>query len=81
MADRSRRFATRLKDLRAAAGLSQPELAEAAGMPVGTVRGFEIGRREPTFNTLLLLARGLGVDLNAFAMEPEEKGKKRRKRK
>jgi transcriptional regulator with XRE-family HTH domain len=81
MADRSHRFAVRLKKLRADAGMSQTQLAEAAGVPLGTVRGFEIGRREPTFNTLLKLARGLGVDLNAFEMEPEEPPKKRRKKK
>jgi len=66
-------LALRLKDLRQKAGLSQPELAEAAQVPVGTLRMLEQGRREPTFSTLLKLARGLGVKLSAFEPEEEEK--------
>src|SRR5262245_40933234 len=63
-------FAVRLKVLRAQAGLSQPELAERAGMPLPTLRGFEQGRREPNYRTLVKLGRGLGVPLSAF--EPPE---------
>lgn len=59
-------FAGRLKELRAASGLSQSQLAKAAGLGLATVTQFEHGRREPTFGTLVKLARGLGVTLAAF---------------
>jgi transcriptional regulator with XRE-family HTH domain len=76
-------FATRLKQLRDGAGLSQPELAERSGVAVGTVRQFEQGRREPTYATLAKLAAGLGVSLSAFdppaQAEPPAKPKRARK--
>ena len=64
-------FAERLKALCAAAGLSQPALAERAGLSVSAVRQFEYGRREPAFGTLVKLAKGLGVSLAAFEDGPE----------
>jgi transcriptional regulator with XRE-family HTH domain len=66
-------FAVRLKELRTKAGLSQPQLAESADIPVSTIRQFEQGRREPTFPTLVKLAAGLGVSLAAFDVEPPKK--------
>jgi transcriptional regulator with XRE-family HTH domain len=75
VAGRNRSFAARLKALRAAAGLSQTGLARASGVPLQTIRSFEIARREPTFRTLLRLARGLGVGLGAFELPVEAKGK------
>jgi transcriptional regulator with XRE-family HTH domain len=54
--------------------MSQSALEEASGVPAPTIRGFEQGRREPTFATLTKLARGLGVSLSAF--EPPEEGGK-----
>jgi transcriptional regulator with XRE-family HTH domain len=68
VARHNRDFARRLKELRAAAGLSQTGLARASGVPAGTIRSFEVSRREPTFRSLLRLARGLGVSLAAFEM-------------
>jgi len=61
-----RYFGERLRELRRAAGLSQPRLAKAAGVSVSAVRDFEQGRREPTFGTLVKLAAGLGLSLSAF---------------
>jgi transcriptional regulator with XRE-family HTH domain len=69
--DKSGYFAGRLKELRHKAGLSQPGLATTAELPVSTIRGFEQGLREPTFATLLKLAKGLGVSLAAFDEEPK----------
>jgi transcriptional regulator with XRE-family HTH domain len=74
-------FARRLKELRAAAGLSQPALAERSGVSVGAIRQFEQGvRRGPTYDTLVKLARGLGVSLAAFDA-PADVGKPKGKRK
>jgi transcriptional regulator with XRE-family HTH domain len=75
-------FAQRLKALRIKANLSQNQLAERSGVSVVTIRHFEYGLREPAFETLLKLARGLGVSLAAFDEEPpEDKPRKRRKEK
>src|SRR5262245_18977539 len=57
-------FAERLREVRAAAGLSQTGLAERSGVAASTIRQFEQSRREPTYGTLLKLARGLGVSLS-----------------
>jgi transcriptional regulator with XRE-family HTH domain len=80
-------FAQRLKELRGQAGLSQPALAERSGVAVGTIRHFEYGIREPTYETLVKLADGLGVTLLAFdpkshaeADSPPALGKPRRGR-
>jgi transcriptional regulator with XRE-family HTH domain len=81
MARKTGHFAALLKQLRAAANLSQSGLAKRCGVPVGTIQGFEIGRREPTYGTLLKLARGLGVSLAAFDVdEPPPEGPKRKKK-
>jgi transcriptional regulator with XRE-family HTH domain len=42
-------------------------LAEAAGVPAPSLRGYEQGTREPFGHGLLRLARGLGVPAEAFA--------------
>lgn len=73
-------FALKLRALRHEKGMSQPELAEAAGLAVSTVRQFEYGRREPTYETLVKLAQGLGVSLSAFD-QPEDKPAPKRRRK
>lgn len=59
-------FAIRFKALRNKANFSQSELADASGVSVASIRHFEYGLREPTFDTLVKLARGLGVGLSAF---------------
>jgi transcriptional regulator with XRE-family HTH domain len=60
-------FAKRLQGLRERAGLSQSQLARASGIPVWTLRGYEQGRREPQWDSLIRLATGLGVACEAFA--------------
>jgi transcriptional regulator with XRE-family HTH domain len=54
-------FSKRLKELRKRAGLSQPQLAAKSKIAVSTIRRFEYGLREPTYGTLVKLAKGLGV--------------------
>jgi transcriptional regulator with XRE-family HTH domain len=60
-------FARRLKQLREAAGLTQEELAERAGMYKFSVAKLEQEVREPTWATVLTLAKVLGVSVAAFA--------------
>jgi len=73
MPTEKRFFAVRLKELRASANLSQNGLARQSGLSVDAIRQLEYGRREPSFDTLLKLAAGLGVSLSAFdpPAEPE----------
>ena len=83
MSDTPGFFAERLKALRAEAGLSQSVLADRAGIAVTTLRQFEYGLREPSYGSLVKLARGLGVSLAAFDGAPLEPPARapRRKRK
>jgi transcriptional regulator with XRE-family HTH domain len=72
----------RLKRLRERAGLTQQELADAAGVPLGTLRNVEYDRREPLLGLAGKLARALGVSLDTLAgMDEPAPGPKRRGRK
>ena len=66
-------FRAKLQALRAAAGYSQGQLAERAGVPPGTIRNLEQGIRLPTWGTLVKLAKGLGASLGDFdGCDPED---------
>lgn len=55
-------FSARLRALRAAAGLTQQQLADAAGVHAQTVQHFEYGvKDDPRMSTLRKLAAALGV--------------------
>lgn len=71
------KFGLRLKELRAKAGLSQPELAEKAGLSKAGVADIEQGRRQPNWDTVLLLCKALGVSCSAFEKGPRAKPAKR----
>lgn len=51
-----------LRELRAASGLSQAELAERAGTCQAAVSLIETGRRDPRASTYLALAMHAGAD-------------------
>jgi transcriptional regulator with XRE-family HTH domain len=51
----------RLKELRERKGLSQPQLAAAAELPLTTLRNWEQGRREPLASAIVRLAMALDV--------------------
>jgi len=63
-------FAARLRALREEAGLSQKELAAQSGCSISIVQKLEQGLNEPTWPTVLALAKALGVDCTAFTEEP-----------
>jgi transcriptional regulator with XRE-family HTH domain len=63
-----------LKKLRTAVGLSQQELARAAGVPVGTLKNWEQGRREPLLGAAARVARALRVSLDELAGAPNGGG-------
>lgn len=58
-------FQTKLKELREAAGYkSQQAFANAFGVAQSTVGGWESGKREPNFDTILRLAQYFGVTVD-----------------
>jgi transcriptional regulator with XRE-family HTH domain len=57
-------LAARIRVWREARGLSQAELAEKAGFARSTLSKIENGLLSPTFEILLKIARGFGVDLS-----------------
>jgi putative transcriptional regulator len=63
-------FGGRLRDLRATSGLTQQQLADAAGVAKATVADLEQGRYEPSWPMALALARALGVEVTAFVPDP-----------
>jgi predicted ATPase/transcriptional regulator with XRE-family HTH domain len=73
LASRSTRFASRIRTLRAGAGLTQAELAESAGVSERTISDLERGLRTTIYPaTARQLARALdirGDDLSAFLSE------------
>ena len=54
-----------------AAGLTQVELARAAGVGRVTLVRLENGEQNPRFKTLTALARALGTDVPELLVEPE----------
>jgi putative transcriptional regulator len=64
----------RVRELRVAAGWSQAQLAERAGIGLGTVRGVEQGQALPRLPTLLALAAAFGVGVEGLTKEPANKG-------
>lgn len=65
----------RLKRIRRARKLSQPQLARAAGIPVSTLRSWEQDQRDPLLPAAIKLARALKVTLDVLCglqpFEPE----------
>jgi transcriptional regulator with XRE-family HTH domain len=57
----------RIQRLRVAAGLTQERVAEAAGVPLATLRNWEVDRREPGFRAACKLAKALGTSAEYLA--------------
>ena len=57
-------FAERLKALRKEANLTQREFAQAVNVAVGTVGMWEIGKREPAFDTVNQIANFFEVSVD-----------------
>ncbi len=69
----------RLQRLRLAAGLTQAQVAAAAGVAVSSLQNWEIDRREPGFRPACRLASALGVTAEYLAesVPVEEAGGKK----
>jgi transcriptional regulator with XRE-family HTH domain len=69
-----------VKELRERAGYSQSELAEKLGVDVAAVKNWDGKRRRPRFETLVDLAKALGVTLEELTAAFEADQAKKRKR-
>lgn len=68
-------FAARLKQLREAAGLTQPALAEKAGTHFTSIARLESESRAPSLRLALAIADALGVSI--VDLLPAKKGKRK----
>ncbi len=59
-------FGVKLKELRQSKGMTQEALADASGIPLGTIRDYEQGKRDPLLSNAQKLARALAVSLDVF---------------
>jgi transcriptional regulator with XRE-family HTH domain len=69
-------FSRLLKELRARAGLTQAALAERAGLGRISIAQLEGGIREPSWKTLVKLARAMNASLGDFTLFEESTAKK-----
>lgn len=59
-------FGARLRALRTAAEMTQAALAEAVGLTANSLARLERGERHPSWDTVVRLAKALGVEPNDF---------------
>ncbi len=57
------KMAARLKQLRGKKGMTQQQLATAAGVSLGYIARLEPGRHDPKLSSLRKIAKALGVRL------------------
>ncbi len=68
-------IASRLKELRAAAKMSQQYLAAKSGLSISVITKMEAGKnRDPRAATLVAIAAALGVTLDELVKAPHERG-------
>lgn len=60
-------FGEKLRELREKAMLTQQQLADASGLPLGSLRNYEQGQREPYWAAVFKLAEALSVPVDTFA--------------
>jgi transcriptional regulator with XRE-family HTH domain len=65
-------FGVQLRSARDAAGLSQQELANKAGIAVDSIQNWEQERTRPRLQALGKLASALGVSLDVLVMSEED---------
>src|SRR5918999_148009 len=58
---------------RAQLGLSQADLATAAGVDRRQIRRYEAGEQQPTLNVAVAIAKALGISVSELAGEPSQR--------
>jgi transcriptional regulator with XRE-family HTH domain len=80
------KFAAKLKQFRDARGWTESHLAKQSGVSLSSIRNYAMGRRAPSFEAVVKLARALGVGTEDFAAcefpsvpqtRPKPKGRKK----
>jgi transcriptional regulator with XRE-family HTH domain len=66
-------IATNLKQIREARKLTQREVWEAAGIGKSSLTAYEAGRSDPTGDTIVRLARALGVTTDELLLTEQER--------
>ena len=61
----------KIQQLREGRGLTQVQLAERSGVPLGSLRNYEQGLRQPLLKQAARLAKALGVPLDDIAPDVE----------
>ena len=69
-------FGEKLKELRTQAGMTQAQLAEISDVPLGTIRDYEQGKRNPLLSTAQKLARALNQPLDVFPQPQTQRPRK-----
>jgi transcriptional regulator with XRE-family HTH domain len=59
-----KKFGAHLRMVRIDAGLSQPQLANKAGIELSQISRIELGKTDPTMSTVSIIAKALGITLS-----------------
>lgn len=65
-------FAENMKKLRIKKGFSQVDLEKRSGISQSAISSIERGERSPTEETMIMLAKGLGVSVNSLIDQNEK---------
>lgn len=60
-------YGEKLRELRTAAGLSEPKLAAKSGVSYWALHDYALGRRRPSLAAAARIARALGTSCDTFA--------------
>lgn len=71
-------FAQRVRRLRAEAGLTLKSLSQRSGVSISALSNIENGKVSPTYERIVALARGLGVDVGYLFKDEIAQPKSRR---
>lgn len=66
-------FADALREARQAAGLTQEDLADRAGVSVRFISFLETGKRQPSLSALAAVSSGLGIPMSALIFSVERR--------
>ena len=67
------KVANELKRLRKMKGITQKELSEETGLPLGSIKKYESGHVQPNLTNALKLVRYYNIDLLDLPFEPDNR--------
>lgn len=74
--DLTKSFGHAVRGLRAKAGLTQEDLADASGLSRNYVSDLELGKKQPTLSTIARLAEALGLRPHELVKHAEGRGRR-----